>query len=299
MRDLLMASIVVAFLTYASTGIYEVKPEESGVAFVFGGIANPYVPSGIHWNFPAPIGRQVTMPTRLTQVMQVGYDSDQPYRYSQSRSEALWFTGGTSVVECQLDIQYSISKLNRFILSHEEPEAYMRLIAERAVTRFFAGLHVDDILTTERQSLVRDVAEVLQSGLDDYDMGIQVQDVSIVHLAPPASGGVSNAFREVQTTRSERERQIEKALSGAANIRFNTEAEAETIRSESKADRYTRVQRARAESKAFSALVKAQATAPEITRIRLYRDIVPDALQKATLYVVPNEQNTNVTVGDR
>ena len=32
-----------------------------------------------------------------------------------------------------------------------------------------------------------------------------------------------------------------------------------------------------------------QAAAPDVTRTRLYRDIVPDALQRAKLYVLPGD----------
>ena len=294
-----MAFAVLVLLIYAAAGIYEVKPEDSGVSYVFGRIVNPYVPSGIHWNFPPPIGRQVTMPTRLTQVMQVGYGSSAASNANMSGSQQLWFTGGASIVEGRLDVQYSINKLDRFLLSHDDPVAYMRLVAERAVTRFLAGLHVDDILTTERQALVRDVSAALQSGLDEYDVGIQIQDLSIVHLAPPLSGGVSNSFRQVQSARSEREREIENARSGASQIKFDAQAEAETIRSRSQAERFARVERARAEAETFRALAEERATAPDVTRTRLYRDIVPEVLQRARLYVIPADSDGGVTVEDR
>lgn len=298
MRRIILAFFTLALLVYAASGVYEVKPEESGVAFVFGRMVNSNVPSGIHWNVPSPVGRQVTMPTRLTQVMHVGYNGSDSASAFISGPQSLWFTGGASIVEGRLDIQYRIDKLDRFLLSHDDPEAYMRLVAERAVTRFLAGLHVDDVLTTQRQALVRDISTVLQSGLDISDVGIQVQDVSIVHLAPPSSGGVSDSFRQVQTARSERERQIENARSGAAQVRFDAEAEAESIRSRSQAERFARVERARADAERFLALAREWAAAPGVTRTRLYRDVVPEVLQRAKLYVIPSEAG-GVTVEDR
>ena len=299
MRRIILAGAALALLIYAGVGIYEVKPEESGVAYVFGRIVNSNVPSGIHWNFPPPIGRQVTMPTRLTQVMQVGYGRSVSAGGLVPGTQDLWFTGGASIVEGRLDVQYSIDKLDRFLLSHDDPGAFMRLIAERAVTHFLAGLHVDDVLTTERQSLVQGVSSALQAGLDKFEVGIQVQDVSIVHLGPPSSGGVSDSFRQVQTARSERDRQIENARSGAARIRFDAQAEAESVKGQSQAERFARVERARAEAERFRALAREWAAAPEITRTRLYRDIVPDALQRATMYVMPADNDGNVTVEER
>ena len=282
-----LAGLVVA--VYAAAGIYEVKPEESGVAYLFGRIVNSQVPSGIHWNFPPPIGREVQMPTRLNQVMQVGYGGPAVSPANLSGREDLWFTGGASVVEGRLDIQYRIARLDHYLLSYDDPDAFMRLAAERAATRFFAGLHVDDILTTQRQMLVSEVSTALQAELDEHALGIEVQDVSIVHLAPPLSGGVSDSFRQVQSARSEREREIERAKSGAARVVFDAQAEAETLRSRSQAERFARVERATAEAVAFRALARERAAAPGITETRLFRDIVPAALQRAKLYVVPDD----------
>lgn len=288
MRRLIAACVGIIVAVYAATGIYEVKPEESGVAYVFGRMINSQVPSGIHWNFPPPIGRQLQVPTRLTQVLQIGDGSQKVSFADLSTRDDLWFTGGTSVVECRLEIQYSIGSLDQYLLSHDDPEAVMRLIAERAVTRFLAGLHVDDILTTERQALVTQVAAEVQAALDEQQLGINVQDLSIAQLAPPLFGGVSDAFRKVQSARSEREREIENARSGAARVLFDAQAEAESVRSRSRADRYARVERARAEAERFVALARERALAPEVTETRLYRDMLPAALQRATIYVVPD-----------
>jgi len=48
------------------------------------------------------------------------------------------------------------------------------------------------------------------------------------------------------------------------------------------------VERARAEAERFVALARERALAPEVTETRLYRDILPAALQRATIYVVPD-----------
>jgi len=296
LRRLVLLSAGLAVVGYAATGIYEVKPEETGVAYLFGRMINPQVTSGIHWNVPRPIGRLVTMPTRTNQVMRVGYGDSDGADPNILPREDIWFTGGASVVECRLDIQYSIARLDQYLLSHQDPAVFMRLAAERATMRFLAGLHVDDVLTTKRQSLVREVSAALQAALDEQSTGIQVQDVSIVHLAPPSSGGVSNAFRQVQSARSESEREIENARSGAAQVLFDAQAEAETVTSQARAEEFARVAQARAEAERFRALARERALAPEVTRTRLFRDMVVNALQRAQIYVVPDDAGDGVTV---
>ena len=288
MRRILIALALIVVAVYAATGVYEVKPEESGVAYVFGRMVNSQVPSGIHWNFPAPIGRQETVPTRLTQVLTIGNGGRNASIANLPSRRDLWFTGGTSVIQCRLEIQYSIGQLDKYLLSHDDPEAVMGIIVERAVTRFLAGLHVDDILTTARQSLVTNVSAAVQAELDAYELGINVQDLSIVNLAPPLFGGVSDAFRKVQSARSDRDRDIEEARSGASRILFDAQAEAESVRSNAQAERYARVERARAETQRFLALARERAIAPQVTETRLFRDILPAALQRAQIYVVPD-----------
>ena len=296
MRRFFLGLFCLLLAGYAATGLYEVKPEESAVAYRFGRIVDRQVTSGIHWNFPPPIGRQVSMPTRLNQVLQVGYGGPRVSPANLPRRESLWLTGGTSVVECRLDIQFRIAALDQFLLSYDEPNDIMRLVAERAVTRFLAGLHVDDILTTKRQALAEEVGAALQDALDRYELGVQILDVSIGHLAPPVTGGVSNAFRQVQSARSERDRETENARSEASRIVFDAEAEAESIRSESLASQYSRVQRASAEAARFRALARERALAPGITETRLYRDLLPAALRRAKIYVVPNDDANRVNV---
>src|SRR5581483_4190128 len=52
-----IALIVLAIVViWAATGLYVVNPGEIGVNLVFGRIAGQTDP-GLHWNYPAPIGR--------------------------------------------------------------------------------------------------------------------------------------------------------------------------------------------------------------------------------------------------
>ena len=292
MRRFFLVVSAVLLVIYGATGIYEVEPEESGVEYMFGRIVNPQVASGIHWNFPAPIGRQVVAPTRLNQVLKVGFSDSAITPGNLAARQDLWFTGGASVVECRLEIQYSIAKLDQFLLSHDDPEEYMRVAAERAATRFLAGLHVDEILTTSRQAMVSDVSSALQQAMDEAALGIKVQDVSIAHLAPPLPGGVSDAFREVQSARSERERDIENAKSDAARKVFEAQAEAETLTSRSQGDRFARISQAKAAADRFAGLARERRLAPGVTETRIYRDVVPKALESAKLYVVPTGGDT-------
>jgi len=289
MRRVLTTFVVGLGIAYAASGVYEVKPEETGVAYVFGRALSKNVPPGIHWNLPAPFGREAVRATRLSQVLRLGHipRGVQPANLSQRRD--MWLTGGASLVEAKLDIQYSIAQLDRFLLVHEEPEAFVELEAERAISRFFAGRPVDDVLTTSRQTLASEVFAVLQRAIDDADLGIVVQDVSVAHLAPPQSGGVFNAFREVQSARSERERALEQARSESARIVFDAGAEAEANLSQAHGEQFARVEQAKAEAERFVALARERKNAPEVTETRLFRDIIPEVLRRTTLYVVPND----------
>ena len=63
----------LAVAVYAATGIYQVQPDESSVAFRFGRVVGHDLLPGIHRNTPWPMGRIVVAKTATNFIMPIGY----------------------------------------------------------------------------------------------------------------------------------------------------------------------------------------------------------------------------------
>lgn len=276
--------ITLALAAYAAWGVFSVEPDESGVALVFGRVVSRDVQPGIHWNPPPPFGQAIVEKTATSFIMPVGYQFIA--RPGEPATSDLWLTADTNVVTLRVNVQYSLSSLADFALSHEQPRQLLRRVGERVITAYMAGQPVDAVLTNERQRLAAATREGIQEILDREAVGISVQSVSIEELGPPLDGGVRSAFQEVQNSSADRERLIHEAHAYAAQTRAQAEGEGQAERDRAFTDRHTRIETARGESSRFVALAREHARAPGLTEQRIYLETVDRLMPKAKLFVV-------------
>lgn len=288
--------LAAAAALYATSGIFNVEPDETAVAFVFGR-AGPLLDPGIHWNPPTPIGRVAIDKTATNRTAPIGYASGPPVgEQISARATDLWLTGGSSMVRARLDIQYTVANLYAFLAHSESPTDVLRAAAERVATRFFVQSSVDDILTARRQVLRQDIQTALQEILDRHRLGIQVRSVDIVELSPPQDGEVDISFQQVQSARSDRERAIQDALAQQSQITAAAAAKARELEEAARADRFARVELAKGEATRFTALSKEHAAAPAMTEQRLYLEQMEKLLPRAKLYIVEPAGDGNFSV---
>lgn len=296
-KHLLSIGAAVLVALYASAGTFNVQPDETGVAFLFGRGIAPRLEPGLHWNPPAPFGRVVVERTATSLTVPIGYAIDPRLRpQSSARAGDLWMTGGSSLVRARLDIQYTIGDLYAVLTRGETPTDMLRAVAERVTTRVLVRSGVDDILTGRRQMLRQEIQANLQTLLDQHGLGISVRAVDIVELSPPQDGEVDIAFQQVQSARSDRERAIQNALAQQSQIAAAAAAQARTLEEKARSDRFARVEVARGRAERFTALAREHAAAPAMTEQRLYLEQMEKLLPKAQLYVVEPSGNGRVSV---
>jgi len=277
-------ALPVLVLGYLATGLYSVQSDESGVAFVLGKTATRDVLPGIHWNPPWPVGSVVVEKTATNFTMPVGYRFI-PRPGSPPISD-LWLTGDANVVTVRLNVQYSIPSLADFVLRHSSPRELVRRAGEQALTGFLVSEDVDPVLTTRRHDLTLAVHERTQALLDAEGVGVAVQSVTLQELAPPAEGGVRASFQEVQNASADRERMIYEARAYHAQVLAEAGGEAQKVRSEAAADRYSRIESARGETDRFRSLATEHARAPSVTEQRIYLETIDRVLPAIQTYVV-------------
>ena len=279
--------LALAAALYAAGGVFNIQPDETGVAFVFGRAGSALLDPGIHWNPPWPFGRVVVQKTATSQTLSVGYGSEAVTSgQASARAADLWLTGGSSMVRVRFDIQYTVSDLYAFLVQGETPTEILRAVAERNATRFLVQNSVDNILTSRRQVLRQDIQGGMQEVLDRHNLGIQIRSVDIAELSPPQDGEVDIAFQQVQSARSDRERAIQDALSQQAQITSGAAAKARELEERARAERFARVELAKGDADRFLALAREHAAAPAMTEQRLYLERREKLLPRTKLFIV-------------
>jgi len=275
---------VLGLVLYASSGLYSVESDESGVEIVLGRVVTRDVLPGIHWNPPRPFGHVVVDKTATSFLMPIGYQFIE--RPGEAPTSDLWLTSDTNIVTLRANVQYSISSLAAFSLAHEQPRQLLRRVGERVITAYLAAEPVDALLTSERQRFAAAVRQRMEEMLAAEGVGIDVQSVGIEELGPPLDGGVRGAFQDVQNASADRERLIHEAHAYAAQTHAEAEGESQAEADRAATDRHARVAAAHGESERFRAMAREHARAPGLTEQRIYLETVDRLLERAKLYVV-------------
>lgn len=300
---ILVALAVVAVGAWFVFGgpAYTVAPDEQGVVLTFGRYSSSSEP-GFHLKWPWPIQSVETPKVAELKRIELGFRSyvnggvtnyrtflDTP----ELRSESQMLTGDENVVDCSLAVQYRIKHALEYLFNFRpgENESTLRAVAESALRQAVGDHPIDDVLTTGKVEVQNEVRDKMQELADAYGMGVTIVAVQLQDVQPPAE--VAPAFRDVATAREEREKIINEAQAYAREALPKAEGEAARITQEAQGYKEARVAEAQGEIARFAAIAKEYEAAPEITRTRLYLEMMSEVLANMKITVV--DENTGVS----
>ncbi|HKF99527.1 MAG TPA: FtsH protease activity modulator HflK, partial [Xanthobacteraceae bacterium] len=149
-------------------------------------------------------------------------------------------------------------------------------VAESAMREVIGRLQIQPILTGARQTIEGEVHDLMQKTLDQYGAGIQVSQVQLQKVDPPAQ--VIDAFREVQAARIDAERAQNEAQTYANRRIPEARGQAAQITQAAEAYREQTVAEAKGQTSRFVKVYDEYKKAPEVTRQRLYLETMERVL---------------------
>jgi modulator of FtsH protease HflK len=282
LRPVLALAGVVAYL---ASGFYTVPATSLAVTRVFGVIADPRVPPGVHWWWPRPIGRVDRAEVTRTFTMPVGYLAIEDARgIRPDPSVADWLTGDTNILQLRARVNYRIGDPAEYLYASAQPAEILRYVAGSAFTEAASALPVDDLLTSGRLALIERVQARTQEVLDRWGVGLQVLTVNLESVEPPSL--VMAAFQDVQNARADRERLISEAEAYANGLVPVARGEAERSVNEALTFRDQRLNRARGDAERFTTLAAEHRRAPDLLERRLYLETAERVLPRVRRYVL-------------
>jgi membrane protease subunit HflK len=182
-------------------------------------------------------------------------------------------------------VQYRVDDPGAYLHRVRDREKTIRDISEAVMRRIVGNRLGSDVLTVGRVTIAAQVKTELQQILDSYQMGISIERIELQDVTPPDS--VKPAFNEVNEARQQLERLINEAETKRNQVIPRARGEADQTIAEAEAYRAERVNQAKGEAARFTELVEAYRQAPEITRQRLYIEMMNEVLPTVDqLYVV-------------
>ena len=275
---ILIPIIVIAWL---ATGVYTVGPEEQAALRTFGRFV-AIADQGLHWHWPSPIGTRNVVAVTNTRRLELGFRSSaNGTSTTPVQIESEMITGDENIVDVQVVVQYRIANLRSFLFEVDDPGdpdreirsglpdgETLRDIAETAVRQVVGARNIDDVLTTEKEQVQTSILEKMRGLTRDYNTGIDVLQVLLQNVNPPAE--VQDAFEDVVRAREDRERDINLAEAYKASQIPQATGSAAQIVEEADGFKRGRIERARGEAEGFEAILAGYEASPNVTRTRLY-----------------------------
>jgi membrane protease subunit HflK len=184
--------------------------------------------------------------------------------------ESLMLTGDENIVDVDFTVLWRIKPKGAadFLFNIQNPEGTVKAVAESAMREVVGKSNIQPILTGARTSTEQSVQELMQRTLDHYGSGIQIAQVQMQKVDPPAQ--VIDSFRDVQAARADLERLQNEAQTYANRVVPDARGRAAQIVQIAEGYKQQAVAEAKGQSARFLKVYEEYKKAPDVTRQRIY-----------------------------
>ncbi len=259
---------------WAFKAIYTVQPDEVAVELRFGKPKTELSQPGLHFHW-WPI-ETVETAKISEQLVSIGGGS--------GATSGLMLSGDQNIVNVQFSVAYQVSDPRNYLFDVSDPDGMLTQVAESAMREVVGRRPAQDIFRDDRQGIATSVREIIQSTLDGYKTGLQVNAISIEDAAPPRE--VADAFDEVQRAEQDEDKFVEQANQYSNQKLGQARGQAAQIREDAAAYKNRVVQEAEGEAQRFISVFDEYAKAPDVTRRRLYLETMERVLKDSNKVIV-------------
>ncbi len=288
-NKIIILGLAVSFCLWLASGVYEVKEGEEAAVIRFGKFVRKGFP-GLNYHLPSPFEVVIVEKVNQSRRLEIGYRSSanaNKYSPDISRSnaaESTMLTGDENIVELNCDVMWHIKDLEKFIFNIMNPEEAVKTAAESAIREVIAKTPISFVLSNQKQEITDKIEGLTQKILDQYNAGVGIEKVQLLKVEPPIE--VIDAYRDVQTSKADKEREINQAQSYNNDILPKARGEAAKMLQEAEAYKQEVIAKAKGDSKRFTAVFDQYSTNKQLTRDRIYLETIEQVLEGANKVIM-------------
>lgn len=286
---------LIGFAVWMLSGFYRVEPDEQGVVLRFGKYLRTTQP-GLNYHLPYPVETvltpRVTRVNRIDVGMRTIEDARRGTTVRDVPEESLMLTGDENIVDIDVTVLWLIKAngAGDYLFNIQNPEGTVKAVAESAMREVIGRSQIQPILTGARQTIETAVHELMQKTLDDYGAGVQITQVQLQKVDPPAQ--VIDSFRDVQAARADAERAQNEAQAYANRVVPEARGKSAQILQNAEAYREQTVVEAKGQASRFNSVYEQYKLAPEVTRQRMYLETMERVLGGMDKTIIDNGSGT-------
>lgn len=266
--------LVVLVLLWLASGLFQVEASDIAVVQRFGRYVDQRQ-QGLHWAFPWPIEKVTKV--NVSRVHSVPYNSRV-------------LTADVNLVEIGATIQYLNADPVKVLFQVRDLETTLGEVAESAIREIVGQSSLDDVLGAARQRITDNARDLIQRTLDSYNSGVRITSVNLTNVQVPDA--VLGAQRDANKAIEDRERFAQEAQAYANDILPRAQGTAQRMMQDAEAYKAQVVALAQGDVARFNSVYAAYATAPEVTRRRMYLETI-EQIYRDSQKIVVDTSGTN------
>lgn len=274
-----LVGVALALLVFwGANSVYTIDPQEVGVESTFGKPSDQLSTSGLHFLvWPIQTVERVSVTENKTEI---GTSTSRTAR----ADDGVMLTSDQNIVNVKFAVLWTITDPKAYLFNVKNPDDMVRAVGESAMREVVGRSPAQEIYRSDRASIQTEVQQIIQTILDNYQVGVNVDQVTIENVAPPAE--VADAFAEVQRAQQDQQKFQEDARNYANTRLGKANGDAAAVREDAAAYKSRVVQEAEGEAARFISVYEQYAKAPEVTRKRLYLETMETVIGNSSKVII-------------
>jgi membrane protease subunit HflK len=265
--------------------VFIVNQAERGVITRFGEYSRTKGP-GLQFKLPLGIERVYKVNVERVRTEEFGYSTQRggfSPRFNSNASESIMLTGDLNIVDVEWIIQYRVEDPRAWLFNVNNPTETIRDVSRSVINMLVGDRAIMDIMGRERNA-IQDEGKIIMNDMfrrygpvNSSGLGINVIAVQLQNVIPPA--GVQEAFEDVNKAMQDLERLVNEGIQAYNEEIPKARGEAERTIQIAQGYAAERVNKAEGDVARFNAVYLEFRRAPEVTRQRLYYEMIEEVFK--------------------
>jgi modulator of FtsH protease HflK len=275
----LLLPLLIAGGFWLYNSLYQIQPDEKGVVLRLGEYSRTVDP-GLHF---------AMWPIEKIEKPRVG-----ALRSTEVNEDDQMLTSDKNILSVDFTVFYKIADAQSFLFNVADQQKLVLAVAQSAMREVVGQKTAQEVLTTGKDSVAAQVAQIAQEHLNTYKSGLTITNVNLSTVAPPPE--VADAFNEVNRADQDK-KQFENQAQQYRNQQLQ-KVEGETAKLVEDASGYKAsvVAEAQGEAARFVSVYNEYKNAKDVTRQRIFLETMEDVLTKSNKVIMQGGQGGSSVV---
>ena len=280
--------LVILLMLWMASGFYIVNEGQRGVVLRFGQYSET-TPAGLSWHLPYPAETVELVNVSQVRTIEIGYRKNVS---SKVLKESLMLTDDENIIDIQFAVQYILKSPQEYLFNNRDPDEAVLQAAESSIREVIGKSSMDYVLYEGREDVAAKATVLMQRLLDHYKIGIAISKVTMQNAQPPEQ--VQAAFDDAVKAGQDKQRQKNEGEAYANDVIPKAKGNAARLMEESEGYKQRVIESSSGDANRFKQILVEYDKAPDVTRDRLYLDMMQEVLTKTNKILVDSKSSNNL-----